>query len=335
MLVRLDSLSGGAAAPLPQQPYLRPWYRTTTDGDRLLLEHGGTVVVLEGAAVKRLVPALLPLLDGTRGIEEIVALLGPAARPAIEQALALLVGHGLLTEGPPLGDLPQPFAVAAESLSAARREGPSPHDVHRRLRKARVAVAGKSPLAATLARELLRAGVGRAESVGWDVVALDGMHDLAVAPAGPDELAALDEWARRRNDDGLAWLALLPFDGRLAPIGPLIVPGETACLECYRLRRAATTDCRDELRAFDASPSVARSASSLDSLVAGITVLALLRHLAGLDPTLPGSFYALDAGVPLSLTRHRVLRVPRCPACSNLDSLAAPLPWFKEIAADA
>lgn len=336
MLVAVDPLSGGAARPLPRQPYLRPWYRTASDGERLLLEHGGTVVVLEGGALKRLVPALLPLLDGTRGLEEIVAVLGEPARPAVARALALLAERGLLTEGPPLDDgVPEPFAVSAESLSATRRDGASPGEVRRRLREARVAVAGEDRVTATLTRELLRAGIGRVDQVDWDATSLDRTHDVAVAAAGPGELADLGDWDRRRNDDGVAWLALPPFDGRLAPIGPLVVPGETACLACYRLRRAATSDCREELRTLEGSPSSARCASALESLVAAVAALALLRYLAGLDPTLPGSFYALDAGVPLSLSRHRVLRVPRCPACSEVDVLAAPLPWFKEVSASA
>ena len=335
MLVAVDALSGGVALALPRQPFLRPWYRTATDGERLLLEHGGTVVVLEGAALKRLVPALLPLLDGTRALEEIVAQLGAPARPAVEHALTLLAGRGLLTEGPPLDELPEPFAASAESLAATRRDAASPHTVRRRLREARVAVAGTPRLIATLARELLRAGVGRVDHVDWEATRLDATHDVAVAAAGPAELAELGDWDRRRNDDGVPWLALPPFDGRLAPIGPLVVPGETACLACYRLRRAATSDCREELRALEHTPSSARATTALESLVAGVAALALLRYLAGLDPTLPGSFYALDAGVPLSLSRHRVLRVPRCPACSEVDALAAPLPWFKEISAGA
>jgi len=335
MLVAVDPLSAGAVLPLPQLPYLRPWYRTAADGERLLLEHGGTVVVLEGAALKRLVPALLPLLDGTRALEEIVAQLGAPARPAVERALALLSGLGLLTEGPPLDELPEPFAASAESLAATRRDGASPHTVRRRLREARVAVAGAPRLAATLTRELLRAGIGRVDHVGWEAVGLHTTHDVAVAAAGPAELGELGDWGRRRNDDGVPWLALPPFDGRLAPIGPLVVPGETACLACYRLRRAATSDCREELRALEQTPSSARAATALESLVAGVAALALLRYLAGLDPTLPGSFYALDAGIPLSLSRHRVLRVPRCPACSEVDALAAPLPWFKEVSASA
>jgi hypothetical protein len=60
----------------------------------------------------------------------------------------------------------------------------------------------------------------------------------------------------------------------------------------------------------------------------------LLRHLGGIDLTSPGAFYALEVATPLSLTLHRVLRVPRCPACSPA-RLGTPLPWFKRTAADA
>ena len=51
---------------VPALPLLAPWYRVVGDGERLLLEYAQSVVVLEGAAVQSLLPALLPLLDGTR-----------------------------------------------------------------------------------------------------------------------------------------------------------------------------------------------------------------------------------------------------------------------------
>src|SRR5919199_611482 len=79
--------------PIPRRPLLAPWYRLVGDGDRLLLEHGQVVVVLEGAAVRTLLPALLPLLDGTRTVDELVDRLGAAAREAIELALATLASH--------------------------------------------------------------------------------------------------------------------------------------------------------------------------------------------------------------------------------------------------
>lgn len=338
MLVKPAGGSGGAS--LPVRPYLRPWYALVADGDRLLLEFAGTVVALEGAALKQLVPALLPLLDGSRTYEQLVAKLGPAAEPAIAKALGLLASHGALTDGPSLAQEPHPFRRSAEALSASRRDGPSPAAVLARLRSSRVAVAGGVALAEDVARSLLAAGVGAVRRVAWDAVALDGVCDMAVAVAGAGELPALRAWSRNRVEDGVSWLALPPFDGRLAPIGPLVVPGETACFECYELRRAANSDCRDELRSvergpLDGNPVPTRSAAPVDALVVATAAIVLLRRLAGLDLVTPGAFYALELSMPLSLTLHRVLRVPRCPACSTAATSAAPLPWFKIVSADA
>src|SRR5262249_23918384 len=78
---------------IPERPLLAPWYRLAGDGARLLLEHGQSVVALEGAAVRTLLPHLLPLLDGTRTYDELAARLGVAARPALDHALETLASH--------------------------------------------------------------------------------------------------------------------------------------------------------------------------------------------------------------------------------------------------
>ena len=86
---------------MPLLPRLAPWYRLVEDGDRLLFEHGRSVVVLEGGAVRALFPRLLPLLDGSRTLEQIVARIGTPAAEAVGQAIDLLAAHGLLVDGPP------------------------------------------------------------------------------------------------------------------------------------------------------------------------------------------------------------------------------------------
>ncbi len=88
-----------SGATLPERPSLSPWCRLVHDRGRYLLEHGGTVVTLEGRAVERLLPHLLPLLDGTRTVDELSAELGPSVKPAIDHALALLEANRLLVDG--------------------------------------------------------------------------------------------------------------------------------------------------------------------------------------------------------------------------------------------
>ena len=79
-----------ADALIPSRPALAGWCRVVEDGPRLLVEHAGTLVTLEGRAVRALLPSLLPLLDGTRTLDEVTAALGPPVEPAVLRALALL-----------------------------------------------------------------------------------------------------------------------------------------------------------------------------------------------------------------------------------------------------
>src|SRR5689334_11670039 len=132
---------------IPETPYLKPWYRVAREGETLVLEYAHHAVVFRGAAVARLVPPLLPLLDGTRSVDGIVSELGAAAAPAVTAALELLGTHGLLTEGPPLaGGSPQ--ASTAALLAATLPGQPTVSAVAAALAEAAVAVAGSGTAAA-------------------------------------------------------------------------------------------------------------------------------------------------------------------------------------------
>jgi bacteriocin biosynthesis cyclodehydratase domain-containing protein len=109
--------------------------------------------------------------------------------------------------------------------------------------------------------------------------------------------------------------------GRATEIGPLVVPGDSACFECYWWRRQAQ---------FGETRPV--SAELLDGLVAGTTgrpdraAMALARTHArlevgraiGLEPDVPESLGAVvTAHVhPLSVRTRPVLRLHDCPACA-------------------
>jgi bacteriocin biosynthesis cyclodehydratase domain-containing protein len=312
------------AAGLPTLPYLAPWYRLAEVEDGLVLEHGHTVVRLDGAAVRRLLPALLPLLDGTRTVEEVVSCVGEPARPAVERALRLLADHELVVEGPP-GHESDPAAAAASFVAAASPAN-RPAALAEGLRRACVGVLGSGPLAAEVARSLRAGGITH-------VVPGAGRErlDLVAACPSPGETDVLAEWNREALERGLVWLQVLPFDGRFAAVGPLFVPGETCCRQCYVLRRHANVPYPDEFEALEASPVTAITPAPLRTAIAGLAALVVVRWLAGRDPHLPGALFALEAAEGLSLRRHLVHRVPRCPACSPAASGGRPLPWFPEV----
>jgi bacteriocin biosynthesis cyclodehydratase domain-containing protein len=306
----------------PALPYLAPWYRVAEVEGGLALEYGHAVVRLEGAAARTLLPALLPLLDGTRTLDEVVACLGEPVRPAVESALRLLTEHRLLVEGPP-GPEHDPAAAAASFVAAATGSR-TPAAIADALRRARVAVVGSGALAAEAARALRAGGIAAIADVGGPV-------DLVVAAPSAAESGVLAGWNRSALARGVPWLQVLPFDGRFGAVGPLFVPGETCCHGCYLIRRHANVPYPGEFDPLEASPVAAGTPAPLRAVLAGIAALVATRWLASRDSLLPGSLFALEVVEGVSVTRHVVHRVPRCPACSPAAEGGRPLPWFPEV----
>jgi bacteriocin biosynthesis cyclodehydratase domain-containing protein len=313
--------------PVPALPYLAPWYRVVAERGKVVLEYGQRIVCLEGGAAERLLPALLPFLDGTRTVEEIVAALGEPARPAVEHVLQVLMEHGLLEVGPPLpADLPRPAAGAAELLASLRPGAQPMSDTASAVESCSVAIVGRGGVGLEVARLLRSTGV----KVAWADEVTGGV-DLTVCAPAPPELPRLPEWNKQALDCRQPWLQVLPFDGRYAAIGPLYLPGDTGCFECFRLRRAANLGAPDEQAQLEAAPAAYASAPALDALVGGLAAQVSLHWLVLGDHYAPAAFYAFEPLPTLSLTLHHVHRVPRCDACSGVNDVAQPLPWFKEV----
>jgi bacteriocin biosynthesis cyclodehydratase domain-containing protein len=312
---------------IPDRPQLKPWYRLAHGDRSLVLEYGGKAIVLEGEATTRLMPALLPLLDGTRSIVEITAMLGEPVEPAVWNALSLLGSHGLLTEPFAEDAPPAPRAATARFLAATSLRRASPPDVSESLAEARTAVAGDGATASELARLLRLAGVADVERASLTAPA--PAKDLALVAPAPEELPLLADWNAAALASGTVWLAALPFDGRIAAIGPLVVPGETCCYECYGLRRASNSGYFAEHRALEQEPANFPVPPAAVAVSAGLASVVALRWLVDRDPALPGVLFALELGGAPAVTAHHVYRVPRCPACSTIGRAAPVLPWFE------
>jgi bacteriocin biosynthesis cyclodehydratase domain-containing protein len=312
---------------VPTLPYLPPWYRVATGGGKVVLEHAQRIVCLEGRAADRLLPALLPLLDGMRTVDEIVTALGEPARPAVEHALGELAAHGLLTEGPPLSPgLPAPFSGTVELLASLRPGGRPLAETADAVAGCAVAVVGEGTAGIEVGR-LLRSGGVEVERVG-DITA---GPDLTVCAPSAVELPRLRDWNAHALETQSPWLQVLPFDGRYASVGPLYLPGDTCCWECFRLRRAANLDAGNELPLLDDAPASYPAAPALDAVLGGLAAVLVLSWLVLGDHYAPAAFYAVELLPVLALTVHHVHRVPRCPACSGLADVAPPLPWHKEV----
>jgi bacteriocin biosynthesis cyclodehydratase domain-containing protein len=307
------------------RPLLAPWFRVLGDGERLLLEYAQSVVVLEGGAVRKLLPALLPLLDGTRTVDDLAARLGPAVRPAIDAAVDLLRDRGVVVDGP---DAPADLREAGRAAAGAY--GLAPATAAERLRGATVGVVGSGRTRLELVRLLWDMGIRSLTALRWSS---RRPVDLALVVPGGDELDRLPAWNRTAFAAGTPFLLLRPWDGRMAAVGPLVLPGQTCCYECLLLRRAANAPYGDDLAELEVAPLAASPDRALEAITAAVAAHLAVRWLVGRDRTVPGVLHTVETQPALRLGEHPVLRVPRCPACSVVERAAPPLPWHAAVAA--
>jgi bacteriocin biosynthesis cyclodehydratase domain-containing protein len=310
---------------IPERPLLKPWYRLARVEEGVLLEHGRSVVVFGGAAAATLLPVLLPLLDGTRTVAEVVEVVGPEVTPAVEQALRLLAENKLLTEGPRLGVDSEPRRSVIETLAAAAGPRTTMHALAERLATARILVVGNGQLTEPLGRLLHLSGfdaVTRSEDAGEQ-------EALVVVGPGPDEPGLYDEWNLRALRDGPAWIPIGEYDGRTVSIGPLIVPHEGPCYTCLQLRRDSTSGCAHELAQLRGIPTAAIARPALLAAAAALATELVVRWVVAGDPNVPGALFTLESIPQLRVESHVVLRVPRCTSCSPAAAAAPQSPWHE------
>jgi bacteriocin biosynthesis cyclodehydratase domain-containing protein len=124
---------------------------------------------------------------------------------------------------------------------------------------------------------------------------------------------------------GVRWLPVGSFDGALLRVGPLMVPGHTACAQCL-LDRLAANVAYPELFADVAGAPSAPTVHALRSWAHSIATLVSLLWITTSHPDLPGRLYTLDPQT-LGVRQSHVFAVPRCRSCAAPDFTTAAAPW--------
>lgn len=145
------------------------------------------------------------------------------------------------------------------------------------------------------------------------------------------DVQTIESWNAEAHARRQPWLAAGPAEGRRILVGPLVVPGETACYACYLARRTANAWRPD---AFEAHLSALR-AGSLDpppielwAQAAGrLGAWEAARMARGAVPASLGT--AVTFGIDgLDTTHDRVPKAPRCPVCSRHQTVPPVEPWM-------
>jgi bacteriocin biosynthesis cyclodehydratase domain-containing protein len=316
------------------------------DDGRVVLSRGIAKVLLGGEGADAVAETLVALLDGTRERAEIVDAFPGRLRSEVDRILGMLIERrlvGLDESAEPDGDVLQSSFYASFGSGAGR--------AHAELASANVVVYGVNLIARSLARSLLELGIGSLTLVGHPVLSdefaaarleeLDGGPD---APTGmrvvdrepdldgvslvcatsdlgePEALADLNRLALREERLFLpAWVADL-----IGYVGPLVYPFETACFRCYRLRADSndpTYAVSRQIRRQVTEEPVGRASSGLlppmAAVVGEIAAIEVVKALTQFAPSdAVGRLIEINLVSFGSLVR-RVLKVPRCPDCSD------------------
>jgi len=195
-----------------------------------------------------------------------------------------------------------------------------------------------------LRREALRASIARAAPACAVTTAplapLDGgeiaipgepwdFKDLLITGLNADDLFLLARLARFAHAAGLRSV-YAHLDGVESWIGPAVVPGETACWNCFRLRRLANADFGATAHEVDgsllAAPAPPRARGYLAPMApaAGqFLALEAIKLLAGYTASrLPGRFLVQNL-VSGESAWHGVVRMPWCELCGGAAAGAA------------
>jgi len=297
-------------------------------------------------AHQRAVEFLVPQLDGTQSLEGIEERAGREGieTTTVRNVLEGMEKAGVLEEGEdhllPPGEAER---HRDQMLYFGRFSGAASGAVYQdKLRRAVVDVAAEGRLGRCMARQLEESGVGTVRTLTVDPApATNGnaarrlrLDPDDVYPAGTEAgsllVLALEAWDPARVEavnryalrTGTPWLLLQAPSIREATVGPLFVPGSTACYMCFEARLRSNWAFLAEYQAFQEYLRERRAGArpwgglhAQFELTASLATLEVVRFVTGFSsPMLAGRFVSVDL-FSHQTTRHEVLRVPRCPYC--------------------
>jgi len=305
---------------------------------QLLVKRGGRQLLVSGAS-GLLLSELLGHLDGATTTEDVVARFPEERRGVARKGLALLVEHRLVL------DEPSSTGSQPSLRSFLAQVGLVPEQAEKALAQARVVVAGVNLVSRRLTQGLTESTVGSVELVSdplldghgspsWTdsarVADTDG--GLALSAAGCSLLCATSDAGDSPallSAGRVALAAGVPFlpawvSEHVGYVGPLTHPFETACLRCYQLRVESNDPYPDVVlaeRQYLKSHPALRDGSGLLPPMAGvvgdIAAMEGVKLIVGMTSrSLAGHQIEINL-VTFAARVRRVLKLPRCPDCSD------------------
>lgn len=313
-------------------------FRVIATSTGVVLKRGAAMVALEGAGVEELLQDVLRVL-ASRGATagDVCGWFGAPQQEAVERLLLCLSERGFLVPAELEAEPPAPTDANLGVYHWHFEQQPG--ELERKLDQASVALVGLNRLSRALEAGLRDAGVHRIVRVDDPVlrnvqlpadeqaISAERFIEAPLPPvdviiAGSEFGASrlLGSWNRFCIERRVKFLPVLLKD-MIGYVGPLVLPGETACYACLLARQnsnlvdwATRRACEDTDP--DTQPLVAIHPAML-AATAATACFELTRLLTGVPQWRVGKLIEVNL-LATETTCRRVLKVPRCSVCSPL-----------------
>ncbi len=326
--------------------------------DGVILKRGCTEFKIAGAGAAEAVKKILAVAgNGGATREEILELFDPEAGPIIERLSEQLLGRRLLV---PCEENDSTESPESNLDIFYWHFGEKTKRVTERLNKRSLVILGVNCISRQLAVSLAASemenfhvldhprfrnlrlfdNAGRLKADQWPASlkvpqdCTDGLgshsFDCLIATSDFGGREEMREWNKLCVQEKRHFLPVVLQD-LIGYVGPLVVPGETACFDCLRIRRNSQMHDERPRRFTEAVAFEGQGAigfhPSMASIIGNIAAFELIKFYS---ETLPFRKVGTLIEVNLLATEmkaRRVLKIPRCPTCSPLMTRPSTTPY--------
>jgi bacteriocin biosynthesis cyclodehydratase domain-containing protein len=354
---------------IPVQPTITPDIAVMTLPDELGVQIRGLPepLILRGRVCEAVVQYLFTALDGTRDLRDLLAERPPTiADHVVLRIVWLFHRKGVVVQASVNRDAKPDESERRQRLFWGRnlsvtRAHESADDVQAQLEAAHVVIVADGLFGAATIDVMQRSGIANLQAVLWDdnpklfdgvvtspgSLTVPGRMDIvglseALEPllADADLLMSATVNASAKLDIALNNIALdkrVPYlrgalvEDRL-DIGPLVLPYESACMECMLAREASVQETPIEEELYQRWRAVPRGARPVPPVGeplyaaaagAGLMTGEAIRTLTSLQPVAVVNAVRTMFIATGETTVNRFLRVPRCPRCYRPTTIAS------------
>jgi bacteriocin biosynthesis cyclodehydratase domain-containing protein len=318
--------------------------------DGVILKRGATAFHVGGRNAAEIITHIFTMAGSAAvSLEAIVEAFAVPHRPIISELIEELRQRRILVET--AGDIAQ-APVEESSLDVFYWHFDlDTHQVAERLNSRYITVVGVNHISQRLITSLHSSGVtdldvvddpvlrnpafftNSGEIAGWDETLSPplamGTWEAAASRRAPDCLVATSDfgnqhllraWNRLCVERNLHFMPVLLQD-LIGYVGPLVVPGRTACLECVRSRQNSNRDDLGASRIIETSSPPREAVNGyhpiMTSVLGDVAAFELHKFYTKVPRWHVGTLIEVNL-LTCTMTPNKVLKIPRCQVCSTL-----------------